>query len=112
MDQQQREQFRDVVVAAMDKRGLSAASTAKLAGISPTTMTKVTNAEEVGRGIVVKLRNALGILALAEAQAAEGYSLDVEIIRDAVGMWLRDVEPSKRAEKVARLFASIANDDR
>lgn len=52
----------------------------------------------------------LGVPTLAEAHARVGYSLEMEIIRDVVDMWLRDTPPDKRAVKVAGLFTYISND--
>ena len=108
MDIKQREQFRDIVVAAMEAKAWSAATTAIEAGISSTTMTRVTKAQDVLPGTVGKVRKALGIEPLAQAQARDGYTRDVELIRDAVGMWLRDVPETGRAAQVAHLFAAIA----
>lgn len=107
MDQQQREQFRDIVLAAMLEKAWSAATTAVEAGISSTTMTRVTKAQDVLPGTVGKVRKALGIEPLAPGQAREGYTRDVELVRDAIGMWLRDVPETQRARKVAHLFAAI-----
>lgn len=110
MDQQQREQFRDDVFAAMDERGWSLQTTARTARIARPTMSKVTRAEHVHRMSRAKLRRVLGIEALAEVQAREVFSADIELIRDAVGVWLRDTPQEERAAKVAFLFASIANE--
>ena len=107
MDQQQREQFRDIVVAAMHAKAWSAATLHKESGISTTTITKVTRAENVTEQTVGKLRKALDIEALAPGQSREGYTRDVELVRDAIGMWLRDVPEMQRGRKVAHLFAAI-----
>ncbi len=47
---------------------------------------------------------------LTEAHARVGYSPDMEIIRDVVDTWLRDMPPEKRAVKVAELFTYISSD--
>jgi hypothetical protein len=109
MDQQQREQFRDLVIAAMDEKSWTATMTAKAAGITTNTMTKVTNAQVVARGTVGKLRQVLGIEGQARGRAREGYPLDVELIRDAVGLWLLNTPQEDRAAKVAHLLGSISN---
>ena len=107
MDQQQREQFRDTVVTAMHVKAWSAATLHKESGVSTTTITRVIRAQNVTEGTVGKLRKALDIEALAPAQAREGYTRDVELIREAIGMWLRDVPEMQRGRKVAYLFAAI-----
>jgi len=108
MDQQQREQFRDTVVAAMHAKAWSAATLSKESGVSQGTITEVTKARRnVTEGTVGKLRKALDIEALAPGQAREGYTRDVELIREAVGIWLRDVPWEQRGRKVAHLFAAI-----
>lgn len=109
MDQQQREQFRNTVVAAMHAKAWSAATLHRESGVSTTTITKVTREQpqNVTEGTVGKLRKALDIEALAPGQAREGYTRDVELIREAIGMWLRDVPETQRGRKVAHLFAAI-----
>ena len=109
MDQRQREQFRDVVVAAMDVKAWSAAELSRVSGVSETTITKVTKAGNVAPRTVGALRDALDIDSLASAQAEEGYPMIVEVVRDAVGMWLRDVPQDELASRVAKLFAAMAN---
>jgi len=109
MDQRQREQFRDIVVAAMHAKAWSAAELSKASGVSETTITKVTRAQNVAPRTVGNLRTALGIEALATAQAAEGYPMIIEVVRDAIGIWLRDVPEDELAGKVAKLFAAMAN---
>jgi ribosome-binding protein aMBF1 (putative translation factor) len=113
MDLEQREQFRDIVVAAMEAKAWSAATLHKKSGVSTTTITKVTlRAGNVTPGTVGKLRKALDIEALAPGQAREGYTRDVEMIREAVGIWLRDVPWEQRGRKVAHLFAAMEDDAR
>jgi len=107
MDQQQREQFRDAVVAAMHAKAWSAATLHKESGVNQGTITRVMRAQNVAELTVGKLRKALDIEALAPGQAREGYTRDVELVREAIGMWLRDVPEMQRARKVAHLFAAI-----
>ena len=107
MDQQQREQFRDAVVAAMHAKAWSAATLHKESGVNQGTITRVMRAQNVAELTVGKLRKALDIEALAPGQAREGYTRDVELIREAIGMWLRDVPETQRGRKVAHLFAAI-----
>jgi ribosome-binding protein aMBF1 (putative translation factor) len=108
MDRKQREQFRDIVLAAMEAKAWSAATVAKEAKVSQTTMTKITRAENVTPGTVGKVRRALGIQALARAQAKEGYTTDVELVRDTIGIILRDTPEADRAAKAAAMFAALA----
>ena len=107
MDRKQREQFRDIVLAAMEAKAWSAATVAKEAKVSQTTMTKITRAENVTPGTVGKVRRALGIQALARAQAKEGYTTDVELVRDTIGMILRDTPEGERAAKAAAMLAAL-----
>lgn len=109
MDHQQREQFRDIVVTAMHEKAWSAAKLAKEAGISQATTTRITRGEDVAALTVSKVRHALGIEPLAKAQADEGYSLIIEVVRDAIGMYLRDLPEDQLAPKIAHLFAAIAH---
>ena len=112
MDQQQREQFRDIVVAAMHAKAWSAATLHKESGVNQGTITRVMRAQNVAELTVGKLRKALDIEALAPGQAREGYTRDVELVRDAIGMWLRDVPWEQRGRKVAHLFAAMEDDAR
>ena len=107
MDQQQREQFRDAVVAAMHAKAWSAATLHKESGVNQGTITRVMRAQNVAELTVGKLRKALDIEALAPGQAREGYTRDVELVREAIGMWLRDVPWEQRGRKVAHLLAAI-----
>lgn len=109
-DQTLAEQFRDQVLAAMQQKAWSAARLSKESGVSQTTITKVTNASgEILPGTVGKLREALGIMAPAQAQAESGYPLIIEVIRDAIGLWLLEIPPEQLPAKVAHLFAAIAS---
>ena len=112
MDQQQREHFRDIVVAAMHAKAWSAATLHKESGVNQGTITRVMRAQNVAELTVGKLRKALDIEALAPGQAREGYTRDVEMIREAVGIWLRDVPWEQRGRKVAHLFAAMEDDAR
>lgn len=108
MNLKNRESFRDLVLDAMARKSWSAARVAKEAGISQSTMTRITRAETVQPQTVGKVREILGISSLAQLQNDEGYSMDIELVRDAIGLWLRDVPVNQRAEKVRDLFAAIA----
>lgn len=110
MDLIQRKQFRDLVVLTMKDKGLSAAALSRSTGIAENTIGRVTNAKVVNQGTVAKICKALEIDPLAQAQAKEGYSVDVELVRDAIGMWLRDTPENQRAAKVLALFKAIANE--
>ncbi len=107
MDQQRREQFRDTVVAAMHAKAWSATRLHKESGVSQGTITNVMRARNVTELTVGKLRKALDIEALAPSQSREGYTRDVELVREAIGMWLRDVPWEQRARKVMHLLAAI-----
>jgi DNA-binding Xre family transcriptional regulator len=110
MDPVQREAFRDQVIVAMAHKGWNATKTAKEAGVSENTMTRVTRAQNVAVGTISKIRIALGIEALADAQADAGYPQDVEWVRDVVGMWLRDFMPAVREKKIDKLMKLIIKD--
>lgn len=104
MDPKQREEFRDIVIVAMARKGWTAAQTAEAAGISETTIARVRHAQAVAPGTIGKVCLALGIEPLAEAQANEGYSDDIELVRDLVGMYLREFEPDERLLKIRALI--------
>ena len=82
---------------------------AKAAGISETTMTKITNGIPVRASSMRKVREVLGIAPLTTAQAEAGYPPDVQLARDAIGMMLMDVPEEDRAEKVRDLFRAMVN---
>lgn len=107
MNDSHRRQFRDQVRAAMDEKSLTATAVAALAGISPNTMTRIMKLGDVTPETVGKVRAALDIEALAPAQSREGYGDDVDLVRDVVGMWLRDIPVGERPKKVARVIACI-----
>lgn len=107
MDLSQRQEVAQEILVARESRGWSAATLAKKAGISPTTMTKVSNAESVHPGTISKLRDALGIEPLTVVGAREGYPADVELVRDVVAMWLMAVPADERPAAVKEFIASI-----
>jgi len=107
MDLSQRQEVAQEILVARESRGWSAATLAKKAGISPTTMTKVSNAESVHPGTISKLRDALGIEPLTAVGAREGYPADVELVRDVVAMWLMRVPESERPVLVKDLIAAV-----
>jgi DNA-binding Xre family transcriptional regulator len=110
MDPKQREAFRDQVIVAMAHKGWNATRTAKEAGITENTMTRITRAQNVAAGTINKIRKALAIEALADAQADAGYPQDVEWVRDVVGMYLRDFKPDIRAAKIDQIMQLIIKD--
>jgi DNA-binding Xre family transcriptional regulator len=107
MDPKQREVFRDQVVVAMARRRWNSARTAKEAGLTENTMTRIMKAESVASGTILKLRKALEIPSDADAQADSGYSAEVEWARDVVGMWLRDMSEAERETKTLSLVEYI-----
>ena len=108
MDQKQREEFRDIVLEAMAKKSWTSARTAKEAGFTMSTMTRITKALEVSPTTILKVRQALGIEALADAQAHEGYSVDIELVRDTIGLIMRDLPEAERPEFVRDIFEAVA----
>ena len=109
MDAKNREIFRDLVIEAMARKSWSATKTAEMAGISQTTMTRVTRAESVTAGTVGKLRHVLEITSLSSSQNEFGFDPDVKLVMDSIGYWLQGTPPESRAMKVAHLFGAIAN---
>ena len=107
MDLSQRQEVAQEILAARESRGWSAATLAKKAGISPTTMTKVSNAESVHPGTITKLRDALGIEPLTVVAAREGYPADVAMVQEVVGMWLMAVPEEDRPAAVRDFIACI-----
>ena len=112
MDGSQRQEFRDLVVAAMAAKGWNITRAGKEAGISTTTMTRIMSAQSVAPYTIGKLRHALGIESLATAQANAGYSEDIEMVRDLVGMHLRDIEPANRAIAARAILKTITETER
>lgn len=107
MNQQQRLEAAQEITEAREGQGMSAAALAKEAGISETTMTKITNGIPVRASSLRKVREVLGIAPLTQAQAEAGYPPDVQLVRDAIGMWLVGVPEGERAERVRDLFRAI-----
>ena len=107
MDEIQRQQFAEVVQSAMTAKGWSAAHTAKVAKLSATTMTRLTEGKRVAGLTIGKVMRALEIEPLADAQAKEGYPLDIELVRDTIGLWLREVAVEERPAMILRLFEAI-----
>jgi transcriptional regulator with XRE-family HTH domain len=107
MDLSQRQEVAQEILAAREARGWSAATLAKKAGISPTTMTKVSNAESVHPGTIAKLREALGIEPLTVVAAKEGYPPDIALVQEVVGMWLLRAPESERPAMVRDFIACI-----
>ena len=105
--QDQRDQFRDIVLAAMDRKGWTAEETARRAGIAQNTMTRVTHAMSVKVGTVRKLRAALGIEALTTAQSREGYGLVIDTVCSAVAIRMRDLTPEQLGPTVARVMKAL-----
>ncbi len=109
MDLEQHKQFRGLVKSAMVTKKWNATRVAKEAHISKTTMTKVMKSEPVAEFTVGKIMKALDIEPVAQAQAREGYPIDVVIARDAIGLMLLDLPESERASALLELFKAIAN---
>lgn len=109
MDLSQRQEVAQEILEARELRGWSAATLAKKSGISPTTMTKVSNAESVHPGTISKLRDALGIEPLTVVAARAGYPPDVALVQEVVGMWLLAVPASERPAAVKDFIAGIVN---
>ena len=108
MDQQdQREQFKVIVEAAMARKAWSQAMLAKEAGVSEGTVTRVMQGKTIRPTQVGKLRRALGIEPLAAAQAAEGYGPVIDAVRDTVGMVLRDLPPDQLAPAISRVIKAL-----
>jgi lambda repressor-like predicted transcriptional regulator len=107
-DQRRREQFRELVVAAMHEKAWSAATLAKEAGVSTGTMTRIMKAEvDVSPNSTSKVRKALGVQPLATAQAEQGYPLVIEVLRDAIGLVMRDMPDEDLAPTVARVIKAL-----
>lgn len=108
MNADQRRAVAAEITRAREAQGLSAAQLAKRAGISENTMTKVVRGESVYPSTLQKLREALGLEPLAETAAAR-YPPDIELIRDAIGLWLLDMEPVDRPDVVRRILRAVAD---
>lgn len=114
----ERRELAQRITAAREARGWSASTLAKQAGISPTTMSKVSNGEPVHPGTLAKVRETLGLQPHPEAQAPQQSSLDsdattlrfppdVELARELVGTWLVGKEGPERSIASSRLLALV-----
>ena len=109
--QSQREQFRDIVLAAMNARSWSAERTAHEAGLTAGTMTRVTNARTVRPDTVEKLRRALGIESLTVAQSEEGFDVVIDVVCGALAMVLRELPREDLTPVVANVMKALATRD-
>lgn len=106
-DQKKREEFRDLVKEAMAKKSWTSTKVAEESGLTLTTITKITEARPVSPTTILKVRDALGIAPLGEGQAAEGYSVDIELVRDTIGLIMRDLPEAERPEFVRDIFEAV-----
>lgn len=107
MEQKQREEFAAIVLEAMAKKSWTALRTAEEAGFTETTMTRITKGRPVSPTTILKVRKALGIQALADAQGDEGYSVDIELVRDLVGLKMRELPFPERAAFALGVFEAV-----
>lgn len=110
MNSQLNAEFRDRVILAMNRKAWSHAATARAAGVSETTITKITRAQSVSATSIGKVAKALDIEPLASVQDREGYVDDIELVRDFVGMILRDLSPEARKFRIQKLLKAIVDD--
>lgn len=118
MEAAERRELAQRITAAREARGWSATTLAKQAGISPTTMSKVSNGEPVHPATLAKVRETLGLQAHPETQASQAALLngdatslrfppDVELARELVGAWLVGKEGPERSKASSRLLALV-----
>lgn len=107
MNETQRRTIGEQVLAARGLRGWSQKDLASEAGIAPNTVGAIERGDSVQPGKLSKVMEALDIRPLAEAQEAEGYPVDIELIRDAIGMALLDVPEDERAALVRNLLRAL-----
>lgn len=109
MNEEQRRSVGEQIKSARGFRGWSQKDLATHAGIAPNTVGAIERGESAQPGKLAKVMRALEIEPLAERQAAVGYPVDVELIRDAIGMWLMDLPEVDRAEAVRALLRAITS---
>lgn len=109
MNETQRTAIGEQVLAARGLRGWSQKDLAAAAGIAPNTVGAIERGDSVQPGKLGKVLDALDIKPTAEAQEAAGYPTDIELIRDAIGLWLLDVPEGERAGHVRALLRAITS---
>lgn len=109
MNEEQRRSVGEQVKSARGFRGWSQKDLASAAGIAPNTVGAIERGESTQPGKLSAVLRALDIQPVAETQAKIGYPVDVELIRDAIGMWLLDLDADERAEAVRSLLRAITS---
>lgn len=111
MIEQARRSEGERIRTAREARGWTQKDLAEAAGVAPNTVGSIERGERSQAGKLTAVRNALNLDSIAARQAKEGYPPDVEIVRDALGLWLMRYPEQERPERVARVIAAIVNDD-
>lgn len=109
MNEQQRKTIGEQVAGARGLRGWTQRELAGEAGIAANTVRAIERGQTVQPGKLARVMAALDIKPLAEAQASAGYPVDIELIRDAIGLWLLDVPEAERAAQVRALLRAITS---
>lgn len=107
MNETQRRTIGEQVLAARGLRGWSQKDLATAAGIAPNTVGAIERGDTVQPGKLGKVMAALDIKPLAEEQGDEGYSVDIELVRDAIGMALLDLPEGERAAVVRNIIRAL-----
>lgn len=113
MNEQQRKVEGERIRIAREARGWNQKELAEAAEVSPNTVGDIERGtKRTQPGKLSAVRGALGLKPMALAmEEASAYPRDVEIVRDALGLWLTRIPEDKRADYVARIMATIVNGD-
>lgn len=113
MDEQQRSAEGSRIKSARLARGWTQKELASAADVAPNTVGAIEKGVMTQPGKLAAVRRALDLTPLAVVQEEKGYPMDIQIVRDAIGMWMLGVEESRRPEYVSRILRAITtpNDD-
>lgn len=108
MNGEQLKQVGQVVVDAREAKGWNQAALAAEAGLSDNTIRKIERGVSVAPATLRKVLDVLGVEPVAETLRREGYSADIELVLDLVGLYLTALTPDERLPVIRDLTRFLA----
>lgn len=109
MDEAQRRAVGQQIRSARRSRGWSQKDLSTAAGVAPNTVGSIERGVSAQPGKLAAVLTALDIEPVNGPGAREDYPVDVELIRDAIGMWLVRLPSEERADAVRKLLEVITS---
>lgn len=109
MDETHRQQVARRVVAAREAKGWSQGELAAAAGVAPNTVLAIEQAKTTRPKTVRAVHDALGVAVEEDPPDPPLFSLEVETVRNMVGLYLEQLDPGpERQDAVRRILRAMA----